>query len=259
MKLNCDMGEAFGAWKMGLDDQIMPHVDQANIACGFHASDPLTMSKTVALAKQHNVSIGAHPGYPDLVGFGRRNMDILPAELKALIQYQIGALKAICESQNTQVDYVKPHGAMYNQMMADDTILETVMAAVSELDATLPLMVGAVPEAPQIKAMAKRYGLTVWFEAFADRLYTDEGRLTPRKESNAVHASFELIEAQVKQLCESGTVTSGSGKTLAIQADTICVHGDGIHAVEAVTKLRAIVDEFNRTNQSYYNSKQNKA
>lgn len=259
MKLNCDMGEAFGTWKMGLDEQIMPHVDQANVACGFHASDPLTMVKTVALAKQHNVSIGAHPGYPDLVGFGRRNMDIAPAELKALIQYQVGALKGICESQNTQIEYIKPHGAMYNQMMADDAILDTVMQAVSELDATLPLMVGAVPEAPKIKAMAKKYGLTVWFEAFADRLYTDEGRLTPRKEPNAVHASFELMETQVKQLCESGTVTSGSGKTLAIHADTICVHGDGAHALEAVTKLRAIVDDFNRNHQSYHNSKQTKA
>lgn len=246
MKLNCDMGEAFGAWKMGLDDQIMPYVNQANVACGFHASDPLTMAKTVALAKQHNVSIGAHPGYPDLVGFGRRNMDIAPAELKAIIQYQVGALKGICESQNTQIEYIKPHGAMYNQMMANFSQLETVMQAVSELDATLPLMVGAMPEAPEIRKMAKKYGITVWFEAFADRLYTDEGRLTPRKEANAVHGSYEQIEKQVEQLCEYGTVTSGSGKVIAIQADTICVHGDGAHAVEAVTKLRAIVDAFNK-------------
>lgn len=246
MKLNCDMGEAFGPWKMGLDDQIMPYVDQANIACGFHASDPLTMAHTVALAKQNNVSIGAHPGYPDLVGFGRRNMDIAPAELKAIIHYQVGALKGICASQNTKIDYVKPHGALYNQMMADSAILETVMQALSELDTRLPLMVGAVPEAPAIREMAKQYGLIVWFEAFADRLYTDEGRLTPRKLPNAVHASYALIEQQVKQLCESGTVISGTGKVLTIHADTICVHGDGIHAVEAVTKLRTIVDAFNQ-------------
>ncbi|MBJ7536115.1 5-oxoprolinase subunit PxpA [Marinomonas transparens] len=246
MKLNCDMGEAFGAWKMGLDDKIMPFVDQANIACGFHASDPLTMVKTVALAKQHNVTIGAHPGYPDLVGFGRRNMDIAPTELKALIQYQIGALKGICAGQNVKVDYVKPHGAMYNQMMANFSILDTVMQAVSELDATLPLMVGAVPESNEIKEMAKKYGLTVWFEAFSDRLYTDEGRLTPRKEANAVHASFELIEKQVIQLCETGTVTTGSGKTIKIHADTICVHGDGAHAVDAVTRIRSLVDGLNK-------------
>jgi len=248
MKLNCDMGEAFGAWKMGEDEQIMPFVDQANVACGFHASDPLTMSKTVALAKQHDVTIGAHPAYPDLVGFGRRNMDIAPVELKALIQYQIGALQGICQAHNAKLSYVKPHGALYNQMMADFAILDTVMQAVSELDASLTLMVMAVPEAEQVKQLAAKYGLNVWFEAFADRLYTDEGRLTPRKQPNAVHASFELIEQQVVQLCETGTLTTASGQTLAIHADTICVHGDGDHAVDAVKRIRKLVDVTNQDN-----------
>lgn len=248
MKLNCDMGEAFGAWKMGEDEQIIPFVDQANVACGFHASDPLTMSKTVALAKQHGVTIGAHPAYPDLVGFGRRNIDIAPAELKALIQYQVGALQGICQANQVSLSYVKPHGALYNQMMADFTMLETVMQAVSELDQHLTLMVMAVPEAEQVKQLAQKYGLTVWFEAFADRLYTDEGRLTPRKQSNAVHASFELIEQQVVQLCETGTLTTASGKNLAIHADTICVHGDGDHAVDAVKRIRKLVDVTNQNN-----------
>lgn len=243
MKLNCDMGEAFGAWKMGLDDKIMPFVDQANIACGFHASDPLTMAKTVALAKQHKVTIGAHPAYPDLVGFGRRNMDIAPAELKAIIQYQIGALQGICKSQGVPVSYVKPHGALYNTMMADFSVLETVMQAVSELDSSLTLMVMAVPEAPEIQNMAKKYGLALYFEAFSDRLYTDEGRLMPRKEPNAVHHSLALIEAQIEQLCISGTLTTASGKSLKIHADTICVHGDGDHAVEAVAAIRSIVNK----------------
>ena len=243
MKLNCDMGEAFGAWKMGLDDQIMPYVDQANIACGFHASDPLTMAKTVALAKQYNVTIGAHPGYPDLVGFGRRNMDIAPAELKAIIQYQVGALKGICESQNTRIDYVKPHGAMYNQMMSDFSKLETVMQAVSEIDSSLALMVMAIPEVEQVKALAEKYQLTLYFEAFSDRLYSDEGRLTPRKQANAVHQSFDLIEGQVLQLSQQGTLTTESGQALAVHADTICVHGDGSHAVEAVKRIRSVVDE----------------
>lgn len=242
MKLNCDMGEAFGAWKMGLDDQIMPYVDQANIACGFHASDPLTMAKTVALAKQYNVSIGAHPGYPDLVGFGRRNMDIAPAELKAIIQYQVGALKGICESQNTRIDYVKPHGAMYNQMMSDFTKLETVMQAVNEMDPSLALMVMAIPEVEQVKALAEKYQLTLYFEAFSDRLYSDQGRLTPRKQANAVHQTFELIEEQVLQLSQQGTLTTESGQSLAVHANTICVHGDGSHAVEAVKRIRSVVD-----------------
>lgn len=242
MKLNCDMGEAFGTWKMGMDEQIMPYVDQANIACGFHASDPLTMSKTVALAKQHNVTIGAHPAYPDLVGFGRRNMDIAPTELKALIQYQVGALQGICKAHGTQVTYVKPHGALYNTMMADFSVLETVMQAVSELDQTLVLMVMAIPESDQVRALAEKYQLTLWFEAFSDRLYTDEGRLTPRKQSGAVHQTFDLIEQQVLQLSEQGALTTESGQLLAIQADTICVHGDGAHAVEAVQRIRQVVD-----------------
>ena len=242
MKLNCDMGEAFGTWKMGMDEQIMPYVDQANIACGFHASDPLTMSKTVALAKQHNVTIGAHPAYPDLVGFGRRNMDIAPTELKALIQYQVGALQGICKAHGTQVTYVKPHGALYNTMMADFSVLETVMQAVSELDPTLVLMVMAIPESDQVKALAEKYQLALWFEAFSDRLYTDEGRLTPRKQSGAVHQTFDLIEQQVLQLSEQGALTTESGQLLAIQADTICVHGDGAHAVEAVQRIRQVVD-----------------
>jgi UPF0271 protein len=242
MKLNCDMGEAFGTWKMGMDEQIMPYVDQANIACGFHASDPLTMSKTVVLAKQHNVTIGAHPAYPDLVGFGRRNMDIAPTELKALIQYQVGALQGICKAHGTQVTYVKPHGALYNTMMADFSVLETVMQAVSELDPTLVLMVMAIPESGQVRALAEKYQLTLWFEAFSDRLYTDEGRLTPRKQSGAVHQTFDLIEQQVLQLSEQGALTTESGQLLAIQADTICVHGDGAHAVEAVQRIRQVVD-----------------
>lgn len=242
MKLNCDMGEAFGTWKMGMDEQIMPYVDQANIACGFHASDPLTMAKTVALAKQHNVTIGAHPAYPDLVGFGRRNMDIAPTELKALIQYQVGALQGICKAHGTRVTYVKPHGALYNTMMVDFSVLETVMQAVSELDPTLVLMVMAIPESEQVKALAEKYQLALWFEAFSDRLYTDEGRLTPRKQSGAVHQTFDLIEQQVLQLSEQGALTTESGQLLAIQADTICVHGDGAHAVEAVQRIRQVVD-----------------
>ena len=243
MKLNCDMGEAFGNWTMGLDEQIMPFVDQANIACGFHASDPLTMSKTVALAKQHNVTIGAHPAYPDLVGFGRRNMDIAPEELKAIIQYQVAALQGICAAQGVKVTYVKPHGALYNTMMKDFGVLETVMQSVSELDSSLVLMVMAVPEADEVKMLAQKYQLTLWFEAFSDRLYTDEGRLTQRKQLNAVHQSFDRIEQQVIELSEQGTLTTETGKHLAVHADTICVHGDGAHALEAVKRIRTVVND----------------
>ncbi|RDL45371.1 LamB/YcsF family protein [Marinomonas piezotolerans] len=245
MKLNCDMGEAFGAWPMGLDEQIMPYIDQANIACGFHASDPLTMSKTVALAKHHGVTIGAHPGYPDLVGFGRRNMDIASTELKALIQYQVGALQGICRAQGVEVAYVKPHGALYNTMMKDFSVLETVMQAVSELDSSLILMVMAIPEVEEVKVLAQKYGLQLWFEAFSDRLYSDSGRLTPRSQPLSVHQSFDLIEAQVLQLSQFGTLTTESGTSLAVEANTICVHGDGAHAVDAVKRIRAVVEGSN--------------
>lgn len=242
MKLNCDMGEAFGAWTMGLDEQIMPYIDQANIACGFHASDPLTMSKTVALAKQHNVTIGAHPAYPDLVGFGRRNMDIASEELKALLQYQIGALQGICQAHDTHVSYVKPHGALYNTMMTDFSVLETVMQAVSELDPSLILMVMAAPEAEQIKTLAEKYQLSLWFEAFSDRLYTNDGLLTPRKHANAVHQSFNLIEQQVLELSTRRQLMTESGDMLTVEADTLCVHGDGAHALEAVQRIRDVIN-----------------
>ena len=241
MLLNCDMGEAFGAWKMGQDDLIMPFVDQANIACGFHASDPLIMSKTVALAKQHGVSVGAHPGFPDLVGFGRRRMDVAADELKALVQYQVGALQGICQAQGVTLDYVKPHGALYNQMASDNKTLAVVMQAVAEISPDLPLMVMAVPEREEIEALAKKHNVKVLFEAFADRLYTAEGRLTPRAQGNAVHRSVELIEEQVLALLKRGEVTTETGSVLAVKADSICVHGDNPHALDAVTRVRAMM------------------
>lgn len=241
MLLNCDMGEAFGAWKMGQDDLIMPFVNQANIACGFHASDPLIMSKTVALAKQHGVSVGAHPGFPDLVGFGRRRMDIAPDELKALVQYQVGALQGICQAQGVSLDYVKPHGALYNMMASDRKMLATVMQAVAEISSSLPLMVMAVPEREEIEALAKEHNVPVLFEAFADRLYTAEGRLTPRSQANAVHRSVDLIEQQVLGLLKEGKVTTETGSVLQVKADSICIHGDNPHALDAVKRARAIM------------------
>ena len=241
MLLNCDMGEAFGAWTMGQDEQIMPYVDQANIACGFHASDPLIMAKTVSLAKQHSVSVGAHPGFPDLVGFGRRKMDVAPAELKALVQYQVGALQGICQAQGMNLSYVKPHGALYNQMASNEMTLDIVMQAVSEISETLPLMVMAVPEREAISRHAERYGLTILYEAFADRLYTADGRLTPRSQADAVHSSVELIEQQVLGLLQRSEVTTETGQALAVNADSICIHGDNPHALEAVKRVRRLL------------------
>ncbi|SHO56899.1 5-oxoprolinase subunit PxpA [Vibrio quintilis] len=237
MKLNCDMGESFGPWEKGCDAEVMPWIDMANIACGFHASDPLTMDKTVKLAKQAGVSVGAHPGYPDLLGFGRRVLQCSDDELRAWIIYQIGALQGICRSHDMTVDYVKPHGALYNTMMKDEAVLKTVMQATLTALPGCPLMVMATPQHFQVKAMADQIGLPVLFEAFSDRAYDDEGYLTDRRIAGAVYHDPDTIIQQIRQIQREGTVTTINGKTLAVHADTICVHGDGEHALTVVSAV----------------------
>ncbi|MEC7377271.1 MAG: 5-oxoprolinase subunit PxpA, partial [Pseudomonadota bacterium] len=177
LKLNADMGESFGPWVMGLDHEVMPHVDLANIACGFHASDPDVMRKTVRLAKRHGVGIGAHPAYPDLVGFGRRSMACSPEEIENLVLYQLGALQGICRAEGTGLCYVKPHGALYNDMARDPERFAAVARAVRAFDPELPLMTLAMRDTSALKAQAEEQGVTLWFEAFADRAYDSDGRL----------------------------------------------------------------------------------
>ena len=242
MKLNCDMGESFGTWTKGMDAEVMPYIDMASIACGVHASDPLTMDHTVKLALAQNVTIGAHPGYPDLLGFGRRDMDCRPDELKAILVYQMAALNGICQVHGTSISYVKPHGALYNRMMVDNTTLSMVMSAVRSYAPKCPLVVMATPDWQQVKDRADEYGIEVWFEAFSDRAYSDEGRLVKRSVRGAVHETTEAIEAQVTQIIREGTVTSISGKHIPIKADTICIHGDSYHAVDAARHMRQVVE-----------------
>ena len=227
MKINCDMGESFGIWKMGRDDEVMPYLDMANIACGMHASDPLVMTRTVRLAKQHTVSIGAHPGYADLQGFGRRYVPMPAEELKALFVYQVGALQAICKSENTALSYIKPHGALYNAMMKDDAVFTALLEGLQSYDVRLPLVVMAVPDHARYQNLAKTYGIKLWFEAFVDRSYGDDGRLTPRSEPDSSHTTIEAIEKQALQLIEQGSVTTPTGNTIPVHADTLCIHGDG--------------------------------
>ncbi|MBW4934060.1 5-oxoprolinase subunit PxpA [Marinobacter sp. F4206] len=241
MKLNCDMGESFGAWTKGMDADVMPFIDMANIACGFHASDPLTMDHTVKMAIAESVTIGAHPGYPDLLGFGRRELDCRPDELKAILVYQMAALDGICRTHGTAIQYVKPHGALYNKMMVDHTTLSVVMAAVRDYAPHCPLVVMATPEADEVLDRAREYGIDVWFEAFSDRAYTDEGRLVKRSVRGAVHESTDAIERQVTQIMTEGCVTSITGKRIPIKADTICIHGDSHHAVDAARHMRQVV------------------
>jgi UPF0271 protein len=241
MLLNCDLGESYGSWTMGLDADVMPHIDQANIACGFHGGDPVTMRRTLALAAEHGVSVGAHPAYPDMVGFGRRSMSLSADEIIASLHYQVAALEGMALSQGLTVDYVKPHGALYNDMMANEDVRLAIMQAIAVFHRPLPLILQATPEAAQHASEAKAAGITVLFEAFADRCYDDDGRLLSRRKPGAVHDRERML-AQVAQLKAEGTIITVSGKVLALQADTLCVHGDNLEGVQAIQAIRALVD-----------------
>ena len=242
IKLNCDLGESYGAWKMGSDEEIMPYIDMANIACGFHASDPFIMDKTVKLAMQNNVTIGAHPGYPDLLGFGRRDMSFTAAEIMQLILYQVGALQAICEANGTRVEYVKPHGALYNIMMKDKAQLTAIIEAVASLKEPVPLMVLANADAEENKQLAEKHSVSLLFEAFADRRYADDGNLTSRSLEGSVLVDEKDIEDQIQSLITDKQAISISGNTLSVYADTLCVHGDNVQALESVKNIRKFID-----------------
>lgn len=238
--LNCDLGESFGSWTMGMDEAVMPHIDQANIACGFHAGDPLIMTNTLKLAQQHGVRIGAHPSYPDLVGFGRRSMNCSGDEIRAFMSYQTAALGGMAQSMDLSLEYVKPHGALYNDMMAKEEVRHAIMDAIASFHLPIRLMLQATPEADFHRQEAEQRGLELYFEAFADRCYDDDGKLLSRTKPGAVHSKEKML-AQVKQLNELGTITTVSGKTLSLQADTLCVHGDNIEGVQAIEAIRELI------------------
>jgi UPF0271 protein len=238
--LNCDLGESYGSWRMGLDEAVMPYLDQANVACGFHGGDPVTMEKTLALAAEHGVAIGAHPSYPDLVGFGRRSMALSGDELRTTLHYQIAALDGMASIAGVSLDYVKPHGALYNDMMANAEIRATVMDAIRRYPKPLRLMLQATPDTEQHREEAHSHGLDLWLEAFADRCYDDDGRLLSRRKPGAVHSRERMLE-QVKQLADDGTVTTVSGQQLTLTVDTLCVHGDNEEGVQAIREIRALL------------------
>lgn len=240
LMLNCDLGESYGSWKMGRDEDVMPHIDQANIACGFHAGDPLVMQQTLALAKANKVMVGAHPGYPDLVGFGRRSMNCSAAEISALVSYQIAAIDGMAKNQGLELAYVKPHGALYNDMMAQQPVRAAIMQAVAEYHYPLRLTLLATPTYEQHREEADAVGIELWFEAFADRCYDDDGKLLARSKPGAVHTREKML-AQVEQICSTGTVTSVSGKKLNLRADTLCVHGDNEAGIAAIIDIRNII------------------
>lgn len=240
--LNCDMGESFGNWTMGLDAEVMPFVDCANIACGFHAGDPGIMRQTVALAVANGVRIGAHPSYPDLVGFGRRSMACSNEEIRDLLHYQIGALDGICRVQGSRVAYVKPHGALYNDMMADPGKLRAVLDAVAAYDRHLPLMLMATADDSAARALGDEVGVTLWFEAFADRAYDAAGRLLSRRLPGAVHHDPALIVEQALRLARGDALTASDGRAVQLRAQTLCVHGDNDSSLAAVRQIRQALD-----------------
>ncbi len=240
--LNCDIGESFGAWSMGLDAEVMPYIDCANIACGFHAGDPGSMRKTVALALEHNVRIGAHPAYPDLVGFGRRSMACSGQEVIDMLHYQIGALAGVARAQGGRVEYVKPHGALYNDMMSDAQLLRAVFQAVASYGDGLRLMLMGRADNSLAHSLAAEFDVPLWFEAFSDRAYDGNGNLVSRRLPGAVHHEPERIVAQAVQLAKGQPLTATDGSLLHLQVDTLCVHGDNAGSVAAVRRIREALD-----------------
>ena len=243
LMLNADVGESFGSWTMGNDEGLMPHIELANVACGFHASDPDIMRRTVRLAVMHNVSVGAHPAYPDMVGFGRRSMACSVKEIENLVLYQIGALAAICRAEGSRLSYVKPHGALYNDMMRDDAKLAAVMRGVAAFDASLPLMVMATREPAMALQVASQHGITLWFEAFADRAYDSEGRLVSRREPGSVHHDPAIIIDQAVRIARGEPLIASDGSELVLSAQTLCVHGDNPESIAAVKAIRKALNE----------------
>jgi UPF0271 protein len=233
--LNSDLGESFGAYTLGMDARVLEVITSANIACGFHAGDPEVMRKTVHLALKNNVAIGAHPGLPDLVGFGRRNIAISPGEAYAMMVYQIGALAAFVKAEGAKMRHVKPHGALYNMAAADEGLAEAVAEAVYKVDGELILF--GLSGSWMIKK-AEKLGLRPASEVFADRSYQNDGSLTPRRQPGAMITDEEASLAQVLGMVKNGTVKTLSGDIISIKADTICVHGDGEHALEFSRRIK---------------------
>ncbi|MEG9298941.1 5-oxoprolinase subunit PxpA [Mangrovibacillus sp. Mu-81] len=233
--LNCDLGESFGAYTIGKDEEMMKYVTSVNIACGFHAGDPLVMMQTVHQAIEHNLKIGAHPGLPDLQGFGRRTINITPQEAYALVQYQVGALQAMVKAQGSKLSHVKPHGALYNMAAKDIDLSRSIAKAVYDLDESLVLFGLSGSELTRAGTEA---GLTVAHEVFADRTYQADGTLTSRSLPDSVLHDADRVEEQVMRMVEHQQVYAVTGEIISIQADTICLHGDNSEGVNLAKRLK---------------------
>lgn len=239
INLNADLGESFGAWRMGDDAALLGVIDSANIACGFHAGDPSVMRKTVRLAIANGVSLGAHPAFPDLQGFGRRAMQLSGHELEDIILYQVGALQAMAAAEGGRVGHVKPHGALSNMACADSGVAATVARAVKALDPTLILL---APALSALEGAGEAAGLRVAREIFADRTYQADGQLTPRALPGAVLHDAAGCVAHVQRMLAAGGIVTADGQCLPSPIHSICVHGDGPDAVQTARAVRASLE-----------------
>lgn len=235
--LNSDLGESFGRYTIGNDDKIIPLISSANVACGYHAADPVVMGKTIAMAKEADIRVGAHPGFPDLMGFGRRNMNVTPAEAKAYVLYQLGALDAFCRVNGVKMQHVKPHGALYNMAAKDYALSTAICEAIKEFDSNLIVL---ALSGGQLAKAAQDMGLRTAMEVFADRGYEEDGTLVDRRKEGAMITDENEAIARVIRMVKEKKVTAVTGKDIPIQADSICVHGDGAKALAFVEKIREV-------------------
>ncbi len=244
MDINCDMGESFGAYKIGMDEEVMRYITSANIACGFHAGDPVVMDKTIKTGVENNVRIGAHPGYPDLLGFGRRSMALTLDEVKNYLLYQLGAINAFCKIHNTKLQHVKPHGALYLDAVDNKDLAKTIAQGIISFDPDLFFVALAGKKGEIMRQVGQEMGLKIAYEAFPDRAYTPEGNLVSRKEPGAVISDPDIVAKRALNMA-NGFVKAIDGTIIDLEVTTLCVHGDNIAAVQLVKKIKQVLESNN--------------
>jgi 5-oxoprolinase (ATP-hydrolysing) subunit A len=240
--LNCDMGESFGAYKLGMDDAVIQFISSANIACAWHAGDPSVMNHTVAIAVEHGVGVGAHPGYPDLLGFGRRNMDCTMEELRNYVIYQIGALQAFCNAHGTKMQHVKPHGALYLTAVENEDVARVVAEAIVSVNPDLLYVALAGAKGELMTRIGQEVGLGVVYEAFPDRAYSPEGTLVSRRQPGAAIKKPQAVAQRALRMVKEGVVIAVDGTTIPLDVQTLCVHGDNPTAVDLVRSIRETLE-----------------
>jgi len=240
--INCDMGESFGAYTLGMDREVIKYISSANIACGYHAGDPQVMNKTVRLARENGVAAGAHPGYPDLAGFGRRNMDCAPAEVRDFVIYQVAALNGFCGLHGIKMQHVKPHGNLYNMSVGNEALSRAIAEAIAAVDSDLIWVVLGGAQSSLAKKIAAETGIRVAFEAFPDRTYDPDGKLTSRKLPGAVIEDPKRSVEQALRMAVDGEIVAVDGSRLQMEIHTLCLHGDNPSAVQHTRAIRQALE-----------------